>query len=68
MYSLINALQFVVTMVIWKISFGNTLRIILFQLRKVVLGEFFDDMDIGNTLADFFDIPVSKQSEDNVSE
>ena len=47
MFTLINVTQLIVTMLSWQVNLDATLRIVLYKLRSVVLGEFFDDLEIG---------------------
>ena len=47
MWILINALQLIVFLGIWQILYPNFLKVILFELKRVSWGEFFDDIKIG---------------------
>ena len=59
MFSLINSLQFVVTMLLWQITLQATVRVVLHQLKKVVLGEFVDDLDIGAYVNEALGLAIS---------
>ena len=46
MWILINALQFIVFMSIWLINIPRRTRIVFDQQKRIVNGEFFDDLEI----------------------
>lgn len=46
MWVLINTIQFFVYISIWKIQMPDMLRIVLKEIRRAALGEFFDDLDL----------------------
>ena len=52
MWILINALQFTVFISMWLIDMPDRIRIILAKLRKIVMGEFIEDLQIGKSIAD----------------
>eukprot|EP00353_Schmidingerella_taraikaensis_P012373 CAMPEP_0185571574 /NCGR_PEP_ID=MMETSP0434-20130131/3613_1 /TAXON_ID=626734 ORGANISM="Favella taraikaensis, Strain Fe Narragansett Bay" /NCGR_SAMPLE_ID=MMETSP0434 /ASSEMBLY_ACC=CAM_ASM_000379 /LENGTH=362 /DNA_ID=CAMNT_0028187075 /DNA_START=218 /DNA_END=1303 /DNA_ORIENTATION=+ len=62
MWIFILTLQFLLYIAIWKINLPEITRIVLFELRKVALGEFFDNIPIGDELAKFFNIPSKEDS------
>lgn len=45
MWALINTLQFIVTMAAWQIPYSDLCLTVLYNLRKMVFGEVFDDFD-----------------------
>jgi len=51
MWTLILTLQFVLYIAVWQINFPQETRLVLFELRKVALGEFMDNIPFGDTLA-----------------
>ena len=54
MWILINTVQFIVYMSLWQINFPQLLRIFFIELKRIVLAEFFDDLPIGEWIADLF--------------
>ena len=47
MWILICAIQFIVYIGTWAITYPEELRLILHESKRVVLGEFFDDLPVG---------------------
>ena len=56
MWILIDALQFLVYISMWTIAYPTLVRITLSELRSAALGEFFDGIDFGMYISDFFGI------------
>ena len=56
MLNLIYILQFFVFIAVWQIDFPNLTKAVLKELRRIALGEFFDDLEIGKRLSNFFGI------------
>ena len=48
MWILILTLQFFVYMATWQVRYPGTLHFLLYELKRIALGEFMDDLDIGN--------------------
>lgn len=46
MWTLIYALQFLVYIGLWQIAYENRLQFFFFELKRVALGEFMDDIGI----------------------
>ena len=51
LWLLILMLQFFVFIALWQVRYPPNTRFLLFELRRIVLGEFMDDLDIGNTIS-----------------
>jgi len=51
MWTLVLTLQFLLFIAIWNINYPETTLLVLFELRKVALGEFIDDVPLGDELA-----------------
>ena len=62
MWILILTLQFFVYMAQWQVRYPNTLQFLLYELKKVALGEFMDDLDIGGEVMNSIGIQVNKGS------
>ena len=45
-------LQFYVFILMWQIRFPAILRFTFYELKKLALGEFLDDLKIGETVLD----------------
>lgn len=56
MWILILTLQFFVYMAQWQVRYPNTLQFLLYELKKVALGEFMDDLDVGGEVMKSFGI------------
>ena len=56
---LINCLQFFVYIAIWQINYPKIIKLLVTELRRLALGEFMDDLEIGANIAEFFGIPTS---------
>ena len=52
MWILINALQFIVFIGMWLINMPSSLRQIFDQLKRIVTGEFLEDLQIGKNIAE----------------
>ena len=46
MWGLVNTMQFLVYISRWQVALSPRPRITLKELRRVILGEFFDDLDL----------------------
>ena len=49
---LILVLQFLVYIAIWQIRFPPSTNLLLFELRRIVLGEFMEDLSLGDSLSE----------------
>lgn len=70
MWVLILTLQYFVFIAVWNIRYPNITRFMLYELRKISLGEFFDDLELSKTIPEFFGIEAkeSKATEEKVGE
>lgn len=70
MWILILTLQFFVYISTWQVRFPGTLKFILYELKRVSLGEFMDDLDVGNSAMSFMGMEPSetKGSDEKVGE
>ena len=53
---LILLLQFLVQMTTWQINYPPTTRILLFEVKRIVLGEFMDDLDLASRIYEAFGV------------
>ena len=60
MWPLINTIQFVVFIAMWKIKYPNNLRFIMHELKRISMGEFLDGLPIGDEVGNFFGVSPSK--------
>ena len=60
MWSLINACQFIIYISLWQIKLSDKVRLMLNQLRRIVFGEFLDDLDIASKITEFFGLSTKK--------
>ena len=67
LWILINILQFFVYIALWQITFPDLTRTILLGLRRVAMGEFMDDLEIGDRLAEFFGLSAASESKDDLN-
>ena len=51
---LILTLQFFVYIAFWQIKYPHNVKFMIFEFRRIALGEFFDDFDFGKEVANFF--------------
>ena len=58
---LINCLQFFVYIAIWQINYPNLIKLVVTELRRLTLGEFMDDLEIGKNIAEYLNIPISEK-------
>lgn len=56
MWILILTLQFLVYMAIWQVNYSPLTQLVLYELRKIALGEYLDDLEIGKWLSEAFRI------------
>ena len=68
LWHLINILQFFVYIALWQINYPRLTSVILMELRKIALGEFLEELQIGKNLAEFFGIPSDSGSESDLKE
>mmetsp|Transcript_20732 Transcript_20732/g.25371 ORF Transcript_20732/g.25371 Transcript_20732/m.25371 type:complete len:301 (-) Transcript_20732:1007-1909(-) len=62
MWTLILTLQFFVYLATWQVRYPSTLNNLLYQLKRIALGEFMDDFDIGNDLMKVMGLPPNEAS------
>ena len=62
MWILILTLQFFVYMATWQVRYPGTLHFILYELKRIALGEFMDDLDIGNEINEVLGLPPNEDS------
>lgn len=62
MWVLILILQFFVYIAVWQVRYPKLLTFIFYELKKIALGEFMDDIDFGGTVLQTFGIDYSKSS------
>mmetsp|Transcript_28884 Transcript_28884/g.38508 ORF Transcript_28884/g.38508 Transcript_28884/m.38508 type:complete len:256 (+) Transcript_28884:67-834(+) len=70
MWVLILTLQFFVYMATWQIRYPGKLHFILYELKRIALGEFMDDLDVGDKVNEIFGLPPNEDSaaEEKVAE
>ena len=54
MWPLFNAVQFLVYIALWQVNLTDNLRIVMKELKRIFLGEFFDDLQISDKIVRFF--------------
>ena len=54
MWTVVYAMQFLVFIGMWQINYTNRLRFFLEELKRIALGEFFDDLGIEEKIIDLF--------------
>ena len=62
MWILILTLQFFVYMATWNIRYTRVMKFVLHELRKISLGEFLDDLEIGGNILRLLGINSGKKS------
>ena len=60
MWILILTLQFFIYIGTWKIRYPNTLEFIIYELKRIALGEFMDDFDFANTINETIGLPINE--------
>ena len=69
MWILINTLQFLVFIgAVWQIDYTRGTQLFLTELKKIVFGEFVDDLKIGEKISDALNISDKDKSEDDSDE
>ena len=63
---LINMMQILVFMSLWLITLPNSLILFQIELKRIVLGEFIDELEIGKHVSDALGLP--EREETNVNE
>ena len=53
---LVLLLQILVYMATWQVKYPPTARILLFELKRIVLGEFMDDIEFASRISETFGI------------
>ena len=46
----------------WQIRYPSTLQFLLYELKRVALGEFMDDLDVGNQVNEMIGLPPNENS------
>ena len=62
MWVLILTLQFYVYIALWQVRYTTILSFLLFEFRRIALGEFMDDLDIGKVIMEFIGISFEEKS------
>ena len=47
-WPLINTLQFVVFIALWNIKYPKNLRRVMHEIKRIALGEYLDDLELGD--------------------
>jgi len=70
MWVLILTLQFFVYMATWQVRYPGKLHFILYELKRIALGEFMDDLPLGDKVNEYLGLPQSESSaaEEKVAE
>lgn len=70
MWILILTLQFFVYIALWQVRYPSTLHFIMYELKRIALGEFLDDFDIAGYFMHELGIETneSSSSEEKVKE
>lgn len=70
MWILILTLQFFVYISLWQVRYPSTLHFILYELKRMALGEFMDDVDIAGDVMSLIGIESQKAdpTEEKVNE
>ena len=50
MWILILTLQFFVYIAMWQVRYPSMIHFLLYELKRVTLGEFIDDLPVGDIL------------------
>ena len=66
MWVLILTLQFFVYIYLWQVRFPSILHFFFYELRRMALGEFIDDLDIGGIVMS--SLGLEAQTESSTSE
>ena len=59
---LILILQFFVYISMWQIRLPKTASLLLFELRRIVLGEFMEDIELGDTISESIGLQTKAKS------
>ena len=59
-WPLINTFQFVVFIALWNIKYPKYLRRVLHEMKRIALGEYLDDLELGDKFGGFFGVSESK--------
>ena len=62
MWVLILTLQFFVFIAVWQITYPRKIKLLITEFRRMALGEFMDDLDIGSEIANAFDLSTSSET------
>lgn len=62
MWVLILTLQFFVFIAVWQINYPRRIKLLITEFRRMALGEFMDDLDIGSEIANAFNLSSSAES------
>ena len=64
MWILILTIQFIVIIgAVWQIDYDLNVRIFFYEVKKIVYGEFIDDLEIGSKISNFFGITLEGDQE-----
>ena len=58
---LVETLQFFAFLSMWQIVYEPVTKVVLEELKRIVLGEYMDDLDIGKRLQEAFNIEPSEE-------
>ena len=61
MWILILTLQFFVYISLWQVRYPSTLHFIMYELKKIALGEFMDDIDLSGDMMSMIGIETEKK-------
>ena len=58
MWILVNSTQYFVFIALWQVSYSKLIKVVNKEIRRVSLGEYLNDLEIGKNIADFLNLPI----------
>ena len=58
MWILVNSTQYFVFIALWQVSYSKLVKVVNKEIRRVSLGEYLSDLEIGKNIADFLNLPI----------
>ena len=71
MWILFNTVQFLVFIGMWQINYSRSIQVLLFEIKRIFLGEYIEDLEVGQKMSNAFGIETRnklEQPEDNIGE
>ena len=63
MWILFNTAQFLVYIGMWQINYSRPIQVLFFEIKRIFLGEYIEDLEVGQKMSNAFGIETKNKVE-----